>query len=110
MHLQIDLKLPVLLATNKDSYRKPETDMWTFFVENGNGGTQPGEMLLLLVTVETTRFRPKTGTFPSALLLSICWGVSHGQCCVSVLSCPSHTLDSVQTRAGASSLGTQPGA
>lgn len=51
MHAQIDLKLPVLLATNKDSYRKPETDMWTFFVEHGNGGTQPGEVLLLVGSV-----------------------------------------------------------
>ena len=40
---QIDLQLPVMMATNKDQYRKPSTGMWEFVVENGNGAVQPGE-------------------------------------------------------------------
>ena len=40
---QIDLQLPVMLATTKDQYRKPSTGMWEVFVENGNGAVKPGE-------------------------------------------------------------------
>ena len=34
--------LPVLLATNKDEYRKPETGMWDFWVKLGKAGVEPG--------------------------------------------------------------------
>lgn len=40
---QIGLEPPVLLATNKDDNRKPETGMWQFFVEHGNKGVEPGK-------------------------------------------------------------------
>lgn len=53
--MQIGLKLPVLLATNKDSFRKPETGMWSHFVEHGNGGTEPGMQLPLLPCLALTR-------------------------------------------------------
>jgi len=32
----------VMMATNKDKTRKPETGMWDFWVQHGNGGVQPG--------------------------------------------------------------------
>jgi len=31
----------VMMATNKDKTRKPETGMWDFWVQHGNGGVQP---------------------------------------------------------------------
>ena len=32
----------VLMATAEDDFRKPNTGMWTFFVEHLNGGVAPG--------------------------------------------------------------------
>lgn len=32
-----------IMATNKDEFRKPETGMWKFFIENGNDNVEPGD-------------------------------------------------------------------
>lgn len=34
--------MQVVVATQKDDFRKPERGMWDFFVEHGNEGVSPG--------------------------------------------------------------------
>ena len=34
--------MQVMIATQKDDFRKPERGMWDFFVEHGNQGVAPG--------------------------------------------------------------------
>lgn len=43
--MQIDVPATIMYATGKDGcgVRKPEPGMWDFFVENLNGGVQPGK-------------------------------------------------------------------
>ena len=46
MMLQMGLAdVTVLMATQEDDYRKPNTGMWRFFVDELNGGAAPGTLL-----------------------------------------------------------------
>lgn len=43
--VQLGVPVKVVLATDHDSYRKPSTQMWQYFIEHLNEDVQPGAVL-----------------------------------------------------------------
>lgn len=41
--VQAGVTAQILCATGQDQYRKPESGMFDYFVEHGNGGQKPGQ-------------------------------------------------------------------
>jgi hypothetical protein len=63
----------VLMATQEDDYRKPNTGMWRFFVDELNAGAVPGALLNTCL--------PQPGRWQSRRLPGTPWRRACGLAC-----------------------------